>query len=258
MSEAATEPTEPDEAEQEAAESAPDTEEANPDTEPAEPIEGPEEGAEEPGEAETEPEAEQAQSRALTEKEIDKRNDKVRSENQRHAKRINEIMEEDASDLIPCPVCMSETIAIMEGVPPAVIYADPNARADGAGWIYPPDKAPLPDSAISRIRQVIGLPDYSNFVQAKDARRCPDCNGKGQTKTDSDVPGYETKTCGTCNKQGYVLVGQTTNGTATTVTEFPMTGPTVYGTETSVDPEVQHLRDRGFTVFPPMPIPQNT
>src|SRR6266852_5216564 len=180
MSEAAPEVPEPDETEQEAPESAPEPETENPDAEPAEPIEGPEEPGEEAGEPETETE-EPALTTAQSEKARKVRDDKLDRERERHASRIGEIMGDEAVALIPCPVCM-------DGV------------ADG--WIFTPEVQQLSDEAISRIRQVIGLPDYSNFVQAKDAKRCPDCNGKGSTKTDSDVPGYETKTCGTCQKTG--------------------------------------------------------
>jgi hypothetical protein len=236
VSEAEPETAAPDEALEEAAESAPDAEEDNPDAEPVEPIEGPQEPAQEPGEAETEPEEPQPTT-AQSEKARKVRDDKLNKERERHASRIGEIYGDEAPALIPCPVCM-------------------DGGADG--WIFSPEVQQLEPHQIARIRQVIGLPDYTTFHAAPDAMECPDCAGLGEVTTGSHVPGYETKSCGRCNKTGYVLVGQTSNGQAPILEVPAVTGPTVYGTETSVDPEVQHLRDRGFTVFPPMPIPQNT
>src|ERR1700693_273175 len=238
MSDPQTDRTPEPEPDEGAAVSAPEPDEANPDAEPVEPIEGPgepageptEESDEEAAEDETVPDGDEIKARAQDEKAIEVRYQKLGSENVRHAKRVNEIMQEDATSLIQCPVCM-------DGI---------------AGWIYPPDVAPLQPEAVARIRTVIGLPDYTTFKNATDAQTCPECDGLGETITGSHVPGYETKTCARCNKTGYVLVTQTTNGNAT-LTEVPqLTGPTVYGHEVSIDPEVQHLRERGFTVIPPM------
>jgi hypothetical protein len=232
MSEPVTEPVEPTEPETtepdttEQSEPEPDTSdgEPSPDAEPTEPIE--------PDEPDGEPE--QPQSSAIDEKEIERRLQRLDAENVRHAKRVGEIMDDDATDLIPCPVCM-------DGI---------------AGWIYPPDAQPLTAEAVSRIRTVIGLPDYTTFKHAPDATECPDCGGLGEVITGSHVPGYETKTCGRCGKTGWVPMGQPANGTTHLVEVPQTTGPTVYQTDDSSDPEIQHLRERGFTVIPPMNIPQ--
>ena len=166
----------------------------------------------------------------LSDKARKARDDKLDREKERHASRVGEIMGDEAVALIPCPVCM-------DGID---------------GWIFTPEVQQLAPAAISRIRQVIGLPDYTNFRAAPDAQECPDCGGLGEVTTGSHVPGYETKTCARCQKAGYVLVVQQTNG-RTEAPEVPaMTGPTVYGTDVSADPEIQHLRERGFTVIPPM------
>lgn len=167
---------------------------------------------------------------ALDEKEIERRQQKLENENVRHAKRLGDIMGDDATALIPCPVCM-------DGI---------------AGWIYPPDAAPLNPDQVSRIRTVIGLPDYTTFRQADDATTCPACDGLGETITGSHVPGYETKTCSRCNKTGYILTGQHVERVNGAAEPAPvLTGPTVVG-EPANDPEIQHLRERGFTVIPPL------
>jgi hypothetical protein len=200
---------------------APDT---NEDAEPVEPIEPDDD--DEPDEPVEDP----SQGRALSEAEIDKRGQKLGAENVRHAKRVSEIMADDAPDLIPCPVCM-------DGI---------------AGWVFLPEVSQLPPEAITRIRQLIGLPDLTTYDQAKFAVQCPDCHGMGEVKTGSLVNGFEVTTCETCNKQGWVRTGPYQRNGAAEVNMPPIvTGPTVAGPE-QPDPEIAHLRERGFTVIPPM------
>lgn len=167
------------------------------------------------------------------ERALAKRDAKLDGEKARHAKRLGEIMGEEANDLIPCPVCM-------DGID---------------GWIYPPEVRQLPPDAIARIRQVIGLPDYTTFKQASDAQMCPDCDGLGETVTGSHVPGYEVKQCGRCKKAGWIpLRGEQANGHVQDEDAPVVTGPTVYHLDES-DPDVRALRERGFTVIPPMQVP---
>jgi|SRR5579859_1372722 len=170
----------------------------------------------------------------LSEKEREKRWQKIDAEKVRHAKRLGEIMGDDATQLIPCPVCM-----------------------DGMhGWIFPPEVAPLDDTAIARIRQVIGLPDLTTFMDDPEARRCDACGGLGKVKTGSNVPGYEVRECGKCLSKGWVGIRvDTQTGVIDDIPPAAVTGPTVYGTNDE-DPEVRKLRERGFTVIPPMPIVQ--
>lgn len=170
--------------------------------------------------------------RVQTEKELAARDERLVKENIRHAARLEQIMGADAGDLIPCPVCM-------DGI---------------AGWIYPPDVAPLPDEAIARIRSVVGLPDLTTFERDPDTEPCPVCRGKGETRTGSDVPGYEVRTCPRCKKMGYITHGASLASVPDVAPAEPIvTGPTVY-TATEGDPEVDHLRARGFTVIPPIPV----
>jgi rubrerythrin len=168
------------------------------------------------------------------EKMIEKRYKQLDAEKQRHAKRLGEIMGDDAADLIQCPVCM-------DGID---------------GYIFPPDAVPLPDEAIGRIRQVIGLPDLATFAWAKDTEQCPECKGKGKTRTGSDVPGYDVKECGTCASRGWVnLPGAAPADWANGTTPPVATGPLNAGPELG-DPMVDALRARGFAVIPPMaPVP---
>jgi hypothetical protein len=226
MSEPQTEdPTEPETPEEEPV-SPQGPEPENPDAEPEEEIEGADEDGAETKQAE---DGEANLSAVMDEKELEKRAQRLDAENTRHAKRIGEIMDEAAVDLVPCPVCM-------DGI---------------AGWVYAPEAQALPEEAQLRLRQLIGLSGLEGLMQATFAQRCPACDGQGEVKTDSRVPGYETATCEMCSKMGWIRIGaQTTNGTVHVEPEPVMTGPTVFQ-NVEVDPEVRHLQERGFTVIPP-------
>jgi hypothetical protein len=201
-------------------------------------VDGPAEpGEEDGGEGEDTPlegddggEPDEAESRLPTEKEMSARWDKLERENARHAGRLSEIMGDAATDLIQCPVCM-------EGI---------------AGWIYPPDVAPLSDDAIARIRQVIGLPDLTTFRAAEDAQTCEGCGGLGDVRTGSQKPGYETMTCSRCQGTGWTRVGAVATPPPLESAEGVLiTGPTTTAAD-DADPEIRNLRQRGFTVIPPI------
>src|SRR5438105_260456 len=96
-------------------------EEAGEQEETAEPIEGPDDEPGEPTEEEVAP-----TGQVFSEKEMEKNLDKIARENDRHTKRIEEIMAEGATDLLQCPLCSHFV----------------------AGWIYPPNLAPLPEEAV--------------------------------------------------------------------------------------------------------------
>jgi hypothetical protein len=218
-------PTEPE------PQDAPETDgEPNPDAEPAEEIEG-DDAAEPvaPVEGDDDAEARAVQS----EKALAERDKKLDAENSRHAKRVGEIMDEAAVDLIPCPVCM-------DGI---------------AGWVYSPEAQQLSDEAVLRLRQLIGLSGLEGIKPATFATKCPDCDGLGEVTTGSRVPGYETATCERCGKQGWIKVGSTpTNGHVEIEPEQVVTGPTVYQADPD-DVEIKNLRERGFTVIPPLTVP---
>lgn len=152
--------------------------------------------------------------------------EKVRKEGERHENRLIEILGADFGALANCPLCAH----------------------GAAGYI---GLWPLPEDAIPVLRAMLGMPDLSNLEADPELALCQTCKGKGQTRTPSDVPGFETRTCPTCKGVGY------TGGVP-----IPPNGPPPPGEPVAVvagaaelpgdsDPEVQHLRDRGFTVIPP-------
>lgn len=151
--------------------------------------------AAEAAEAEEEPEAaEQGDDEpeaAVTDVEIEKATKKLEAEATRHANRISEIMGEAAQALLPCELCAPIT----------------------PGFRFP---VPVMGDALERVRIAIGLPDLSNYREAKDARTCDDCDGLGKVLTGSHVPTRDVKDCSRCKGAGWLQVGsQPENGNVT-------------------------------------------
>jgi hypothetical protein len=105
--------------------------------------------------------------------------ERLAAEAERHAKRIREILGDDAESLVACELC-------------SPIFG---------GWRF--DVAPSEEQAI-RVRQVLGLPDLSNYAMSATERLCDDCRGLGKVRTGSMVQGRESVTCDACAGKGYV------------------------------------------------------
>jgi len=161
-----TEPTEPTEPREESADEMEEHDEDNLPEHEREP------------EGEPEPPQEPQEPQGLSEKEIESRFEKLEKERQRHAKRVGEILEEEAQELVPCELCW----------PPA------------PGFRFPQ----MPEEQRSAVMTAIGFAGTPELEEAKDARQCPDCKGEGQVKTGSKVPGYDAMPCAACQGRGAV------------------------------------------------------
>jgi hypothetical protein len=217
MSEPQTEPVEPAEEPQEEPTLEP---EPDPDEEDEEAEGEPEEPAEEP--APEEP-------TGLTEKQLEATRKKLDAENARHRGRISDLIGDEAVLLEPCPLC--------------------SGFADGYRFPVVP-----PDDVIEATRVAIGLPDLSNYQQAKDARECPDCVGLGVVLSGSKVAENAAITCKSCNGSGYVMLAPTGEITGPTVTPNGAPVQEIPAGVNPDDPAVKELRARGFMVFPPAQI----
>jgi hypothetical protein len=166
-----------------------------------------------------------------SEKELRAIGDKLEREDERHARRVEEIMGEAALDLIQCPTCIKVA----------------------AGWLYPPRIEPLPAEAEAGMRALLGLPDTAILEPDPTKKLCPRCKGHGRLATPSLVQGYTEVDCGLCANVGYVTKAeQQTNGAGEPEAVPVLTGPTA--PESFVgDPMVESLKSRGFTVIPPPP-----
>lgn len=87
------------------------------------------------------------------------------NENERHAKRVAEIMGEDAAQLHPCPTCVLGPV----------------------GFVFN-----LPDAQ----------PEYK---AATDTQTCDTCNGLGDVLSGSNNERSKLKACTACSGQGYVF-----------------------------------------------------
>lgn len=104
---------------------------------------------------------------------------RLEAEAERHAKRLQEIMGEDAAALVQCELCT------------------PNIP----GWRFPVSPS---EDTINRVRVVLGLPDLTTFEPSQWEAVCPVCKGRTRVKTGSLDPKYETKACDECEGRGYV------------------------------------------------------
>lgn len=209
----------------------PDTDPLTPDDEPDEPLIQEDEDDDEDDEPEGyEPGV--AEAALYTERELEVIGRKLDLDKAAHRRKLEGILGDDLGGHIPCPTCM-------DGVD---------------GFIMPPDIAPLNPEQRERMLQVLGLDQWGDIPTVEWAQPCEDCNGHGEVRTGSKKAGMETTRCLTCGGDGW----KNLKGAAGNVHELPTipseTGPTVYGQEPSNDPDVQALRARGFTVFPPVQI----
>jgi hypothetical protein len=191
-----------------------------------EPVDG--EGDEAAEEVDGEPEPE---PQGLSEKEIEKINQRLETLRNNTAKRLGEIMGEDAQFLVPCPLCNDPTPSM----------------------VWPAGSTPLSPEKVAAVSTYLGLPDLSQLEDSPDVQQCPQCKGKGDTKTDSFVPGYTTKQCSQCVGKGYVGTGIVVRpevGQVNGQEQAPVNAVTP--PETELPPEAQALKERGWMVIPPM------
>lgn len=173
-----------------------------------------------------------AEAKHLSEKEIKKRADALANENTRHRERVYAIIQDDAADLIACPMCSH--------------YVE--------GAIVNPDVAKLPAEVSTHALSVLGIEGPRDLKQSPRYATCDECGGEGETWTGAVKEGYKSIQCEGCGGTGYVRTGYATNGHNIPYEPPAVTGPTVAWDDLSSDPEVAHLRDRGFTVIPPVAV----
>lgn len=88
---------------------------------------------------------------------------------------------------------------------------------DLSGWLqcelcntpFPGIRLPKPLEAeqIAVLRTVVGLPSLDNMSADPYSRACDACNGKGRTRTGSDVSAYSVIECLKCHGKGWIPVG---------------------------------------------------
>lgn len=147
-----------------------------------EPVETPDE-AETPEEGETitpDEHPEPAPSpEPLTDAEIEKLQATLTKENERHAKRVREIIGADADELAPCPLCI------------------PNI----AGYVWGEF---IPDDQREAVLELLGGNTTAEYADDPEGDTCPVCNGYGQVTTGSHVLEHLRRPCPACVGLGYL------------------------------------------------------
>jgi hypothetical protein len=183
------------------------------------------EEAEQPADPQPEPEPQ-----GLTEKQLEQRMKRIDTAASNYRNKIGDILGDDLLIMQPCPLCT-------DGVP---------------AFIFP---GVAPPEVVEAVRPVIGLPDLHEFKDAPHAHRCDTCAGRGVVLSGSFVQGNEAISCPKCSGSGFV-VDQATGPAVTP--PAPTNGAPIQELPEGLNPEdpaVKELRARGFTVFPPVPLP---
>ena len=149
--------------------------------------------------ADTEPEA-----RVLSEAEIEKRYKKLDSEAKRHTSAVSKILEEDALELVECPLCEPELLGFL--------------RMESLD--HPRDEIH------AAMINVLKKPAQVEYKPAPHSHTCESCDGLGQVLSGSRVAGKERIACPTCNGNGHVQQGTgAANGrTITPTSEYVPSG----------------------------------
>jgi hypothetical protein len=135
-------------------------------------------GAEEATAEPVEPEAPQGTSQAEWEDRFKKSERAFAA----YTKKVSDIYAEDALDLLP--------VSISPSAPP--------------GFLYRFDAGRVPDDVKAPILEFFGIVREQDYEADPETNTCRTCQGKGKTKTGSQVAGNETRKCRTCNGFGYV------------------------------------------------------
>jgi rubrerythrin len=169
-----------------AAEEAARAEAENPDAEEGEaqenePVTDPGEGAA-PGDdpEHGEQEATATPPEPSSEKTMEERSKLLAAAHKTFTTRISKVMEEDANNLEPCPLCWPMT----------------------QGYVWP--GMPVEEERKQAVRIVMGEYGADQFEEDQARAQCPVCKGKGMLKTGSMVTGQDALNCRRCSGMGWI------------------------------------------------------
>lgn len=220
--------------------SEPEPQTTDPDAEPAvapvpdpEPDEGtePEDEPTEPQEPAQAPEPQQDTLALLEER--GKRFDTL---SKHVAKRTGEILGEDATMAMECPLCS--------------FYGMP-------GWV---PTVPPPEELQSALLHYAGLRAPSDYARDGYSSACSKCNGLGEVLTGSQVMGQERLPCYDCQGKGWLAVGperqaafgSRPNGVAAATPQPSPLDQAMQPEPVAEPPSVAELRQQGYLVVAPI------
>jgi len=150
--------------------------------------------SEEPSEAEPpsgEPPPESDEPQGLTPEQLEKRDKAVEKAFALYTKKVTELYEEDAVNLLAAPI-------------------SPSAPT---GFIHKADAGRVPKELQGAVLDFFGMPVEADYELDPTKPACDTCKGLGKIKTGSRVPQYETLICGVCAGKGFTEYGvPTANG----------------------------------------------
>ena len=106
---------------------------------------------------------------------------KINARYKTYTRAIGTILEEDATDLLPCPLCS-------DAVP---------------GFVNGHDAGKVPDETIGAVQAFMGYQGPASLNKSRLNTRCVECGGRGELDTDSLVPQFQSRVCDGCNGFGY-------------------------------------------------------
>ena len=98
-----------------------------------------------------------------------------------YTRAVGTILEEDATDLLPCPLC--------EGAVP--------------GFVNGHDAGRVADETVGAVQAFIGYEAPARLNVSRVNTRCETCGGLGELQTGSLVPQWETRVCDECHGCGF-------------------------------------------------------
>lgn len=137
---------------------------------------------EEESDALAEPEqAPEPESKGLTPEEWDEHLDKIAKRFATYTRAVGDILAEQATDLLPCPLCLGQV--------PGFVNRQAAGRVD-------PEQADL-------VKHFLGLARPVELKPLPGYRACESCGGEGKGYTGSHNPEHATITCLDCHGRGY-------------------------------------------------------
>ena len=182
-----------------------------------------------------------AQQVGMGEKELEKMHKRVATASATYAKKITEILGEEAGLLELCPRCVAG------GFP---------------GFIFPPVMAPVDDETKAAVLVSIGETPSEATETDKYARQCDSCKGAGVTLSGSRRTRDRLLSCHDCKGRGWIPVGPERQGEQTRMVETTSAN----GTEEAIEPQPEvdlwgtPIGDPDYGVMPqyrsrPLPTP---
>jgi hypothetical protein len=191
----------------------------------------------EPDELEQEPEPEQDDA-LDTEAQAAEIGKKLDGLGKHVAKRMGDILGDDAALYAPCPACTP--------------WQTP-------GWVPPVDPPPDVQAALLHY---MGQRAASDLLPDPHSERCPECNGEGANEMPTNVAEQKVATCVKCSGKGWLALDAARGGAPSVATNGPApTYPPPSAVASALpdlpvedDPRVTELRQMGYAVIPPMTV----